>query len=120
MKVDVWIVIDPKYPGRGMVSPVAPSAERAALLRSAGCEVWRAEVSIPTRLDVKPEAVVEAGASPCLYLGKNVANSRLHGCVVGETDHEVRVRWETGSEGVFRRAAFELHIGSGALKLEEP
>lgn len=66
MTVEVYVIVDPKG-DRPYVSTTRPSDERIRSLEEQGCEVWTADVLIPTTSRARDAA---AGRARRVYAGK--------------------------------------------------
>lgn len=121
MRVEIYIIVDPRTPDRAYVSAWPPSRARLTALRAAGCFLHLVTTTVPDPepLDLIP---VSAPAEPLAYLGRRVSylfdqTVRL-GEVTRETAEWIDVTWSDGC-GTFSRQGFVDNVVSGRLKLLE-
>lgn len=114
-----YLIISPKEPLRACVSAFPPSPERRRALEAQGCEIYQANIEVPTKL-AETYTQVEATAEQ-VYVGRRVVTgTNLRGVVVrSQTAGCIQVRWDhSASEGTFVKSDFESRLKSGWLKWE--
>ncbi len=131
MEVTIYLITDPKIPGRVFGSLWPPNTERLKALRAQGCQLYSVSTHLP---DVEVDLTLTAPALPVRYLGRTVRSLAIPladigrfdtakrelrlGKVTKESPSEIVVDW-SDSKGTFSPIGFERALTRGALVLED-